>query len=96
VRQLFDLVRQNVVHSQGKVMTEEIVQQSLGADSARIPSYEDARDEFSRDYLIKNLQSTEGNVTRAARLAKRNRTDFYKLLLRYRIQADDFKNPPHR
>jgi two-component system response regulator GlrR len=96
VRQLFDLVRQNVVHSPGKVMTEEVVQQSLGTDSPRIPSYEDARDEFTRDYLIKNLQSTEGNVTRAARLAKRNRTDFYKLLLRYRIQADDFKKPPDR
>jgi len=96
VRQLYELVKENVVHSQGKVMTEEIVQQSLGTDSTRIPSYEDARDEFSRGYLIRNLQSTEGNVTRAALLAKRNRTDFYKLLSRYRILADDFKNPPHR
>jgi two-component system response regulator GlrR len=96
VRQLYELVKENVVHSQGKVMTEEIVQQSLGTDSTRIPSYEDARDEFSRGYLIKNLQHAEGNVTRAARLAKRNRTDFYKLLSRYRILADDFKNPPHR
>ena len=96
VRQLFELVMQNVVHSQGKVMTEEIVQQSLGADSIAIPSYEDARDEFSRGYLIKSLQSTEGNIARSARLAKRNRTDFYKLLSRYRILAEDFKNPPHR
>jgi two-component system response regulator GlrR len=96
VRQLFDLIKQNVVHSPGEVMTEEIVQQSLGPDSARIPSYEDARDEFSRGYLIKNLQSTEGNVKRSARLAKRNRTDFYKLLSRYRILAEDFKTPPHR
>ena len=96
VRQLFDLVKQNIVHSQGKVMTEEIVQQSLGTDSSQFPSYEDAREEFARGYLIKNLQSTEGNVTRSARLAKRNRTDFYKLLSRYRLQAEDFKNPPHR
>ncbi|HWX33387.1 MAG TPA: sigma 54-interacting transcriptional regulator [Steroidobacteraceae bacterium] len=96
VRQLFELVRENVVHSEGEVMTEEIVQQSLGTDSTRIPSYEDARDEFSRGYLIRNLRSTKGNVTRAARLAKRNRSDFYKLLARYRILADDFKNPPHR
>jgi two-component system response regulator GlrR len=87
---------QNVVHSRGKVMTEEIVQQSLGADSIPIPSYEAARDEFLRGYLIKNLQSTEGNVARSARLAKRNRTDFYKLLSRYRILAEDFKNPPRR
>jgi two-component system response regulator GlrR len=35
VRQLFDLVKQNVVHSQGKVMTEACVQQSLGSNALR-------------------------------------------------------------
>jgi two-component system response regulator GlrR len=96
VRQLFDLVKQNISHSPDKVMTEECVQQSLGSDSTRMPSYDDARDEFARGYLVKNLQSTAGNVTRSARLAKRNRTDFYKLLSRYRILAEDFKKSPHR
>jgi two-component system, NtrC family, response regulator GlrR len=96
VRQLFDLVKQNVVHSPDKVMTEEYVQQSLGSDSTRIPSFDDARDEFSRGYLVKSLQSTAGNITQSARLAKRNRTDFYKLLLRYRILAEDFQRSPHR
>jgi two-component system, NtrC family, response regulator GlrR len=96
VRQLFDLVKQNVVHSPDKVMTEECVQQSLGNDSTRIPSFDDARDEFSRGYLVKNLQSTAGNITQSARLAKRHRTDFYKLLLRYRILAEDFQRRPHR
>jgi two-component system response regulator GlrR len=95
VRQLFDLVKQNVILSQGKVMTEEFVQQSLRSDSTRIPSYDDARDEFSHDYLVKNLQSTAGNVSKSARLAKRNRTDFYKLLSRYRVLAEDFKRIPH-
>jgi two-component system, NtrC family, response regulator GlrR len=96
VRQLFDLVKQNVVHSRDKVMTEALVQQSLGSDSTRIPSYDVARDEFSRGYLVKNLQSTAGNITKSARLAKRHRTDFYKLLSRFRIQAEDFKRDPHR
>jgi two-component system response regulator GlrR len=88
-------VKQNVILSQGKVMTEEFVQQSLRSDSTRIPSYDDARDEFSHDYLVKNLQSTAGNVSKSARLAKRNRTDFYKLLSRYRVLAEDFKRIPH-
>jgi|GEM_PF-567647 len=91
VRQLFDLVKQNVATSQGKVMTEEFVQQSLGSDSMRLPSYDDARDEFSRDYLAKSLESTSGNVTKSAILAKRNRTDFYKLLSRYRLEPEKFK-----
>jgi two-component system response regulator GlrR len=91
VRQLFDLVKQNVALSEGKVMTEEFVQQSLGSDSMRLPSYDDARDEFSRDYLAKSLESTSGNVTKSAILAKRNRTDFYKLLSRYRLEPEKFK-----
>jgi two-component system response regulator GlrR len=96
VRQLFDLVKQNVVHSQGKVMTEELVQQSLGSDATRIASFDEARDEFSRGYLVKNLQSTAGNISKSARVAKRNRTDFYKLLSRHRILAGDFKKNPNR
>ena len=96
VRQLFDLVKQNVFDSPDKVMTEECVQQSLGSHSTRIASYDDARDEFSRGYLVKNLESTAGNITQSARLAKRNRTDFHKLMLRYRILAEDFKRRPPR
>jgi two-component system, NtrC family, response regulator GlrR len=96
VRQLLELVKQNVVHSPDRVMTAELVRQSLGNDATRFPSFDDARDEFSRGYLVKNLQSTEGNVSKSARLAKRHRTDFYKLLTRYRILAEDFKRIPHR
>ena len=66
--------------------------QSLGADPAKIPTYDEAREQFSRDYLAENLQRTSGNVAQAARLAKRSRTDFYKLLARYRLHPEDFKN----
>ena len=96
VRQLFDLVKRNVVLSRGSVMTEEFVQKSLAEGSTRIPSFDDARAEFSRGYLVKSLQSTAGNISKSARLAKRNRTDFYKLLLRHRILAEDFKTRPPR
>jgi len=93
VRQLFELVKQNVALSHGNVMSKEFVEKSLGGDPTKIPSYDEARDKFSRDYLAENLQRTAGNVTQAARLAKRTRTDFYKLLARYRLHPHDFKNP---
>ena len=100
VRQLFELVKQNIALSEGEVMTEEFVHQSLGGDSTRVPSYDDARNTFAREYLIRNLQSTSGNVSKSARFAKRNRTDFYKLLARYRVQSKtsedaDPPNPIH-
>ena len=92
VRQLFDLVKQNVALSHGKIMSREFVERSLGKDVKKVPTYDEARDTFARDYLTQNLQTTAGNVSQSARLAKRNRTDFYKLLARYRLAPDDFKN----
>ena len=69
----------------------ELVQQSLGGTQAKLPSFDEARDEFTRSYLSQILQITAGNVSQAARLAKRNRTDFYKLLGRHQLVPDDFK-----
>ncbi len=93
VRQLFDLVKRNIALSHGEVMTEDLVQQSLGGEPPKIPTYDEARDNFSREYLAQNLRRTAGNVAQAARLAKRSRTDFYNLLARYRLHPEDFKNP---
>jgi two-component system response regulator GlrR len=93
VRQLFELVKQNVALSRGKIMSKEFVERSLGADMKKVPSYQEARENFTRDYLTSNLQATSGNVSESARLAKRNRTDFYKLLARHRVAPDDFKKP---
>ncbi len=91
VRQLYQVVRQNVALSQGAIITAEIVQQSLGGSTTRLPSFDEARDEFTRNYLSQILQITGGNVSQAARLARRNRTDFYKLLSRHQLLPEDFK-----
>ena len=91
VRQLYNVVRQNVALSHGAIITAELVQQSLGGSTTRLPSFDEARDEFTRSYLSQILQITGGNVSQAARLAKRNRTDFYKLLGRHQLLPDDFK-----
>ena len=91
VRQLYNVVRQNVALSRSPVISAELVQQSLGEHSGKLLSFSDARDEFTRNYLSQILQITMGNVSQAARLAKRNRTDFYKLLARHDLNPDQFK-----
>jgi two-component system response regulator GlrR len=91
VRQLYNVVRQNVALSHGAIITAELVQHSLGGAPTRLPSFDEARDDFTRTYLSQILQITGGNVSQAARLAKRNRTDFYKLLSRHQLLPDDFK-----
>jgi two-component system, NtrC family, response regulator GlrR len=92
VRQLFDLVKRNVALSRDAVMTKAFVQQSLGTGATASSTFDEARNKFSHDYLAHMLQATSGNVTKSARLAKRNRTDFYKLLARYRVRAETIKS----
>jgi two-component system, NtrC family, response regulator GlrR len=91
VRQLGNVVRQTCALAQTPIIPVELVQQSLGGTQAKLPSFDEARDEFTRSYLSQILQITGGNVSQAARLAKRNRTDFYKLLGRHQLVPDDFK-----
>ncbi len=91
VRQLYNVVRQNVALSRSPVISGELVQSSLGEHGGKLPSFSEARDEFTRNYLSQILQITTGNVSQAARLAKRNRTDFYKLLARHNLNPDTFK-----
>ncbi len=92
IRQLYNIVRQNVALSRSPVISGELVQQSLGEHAGKLLSFSDARDEFTRNYLSQILQITMGNVSQAARLAKRNRTDFYKLLARHDLNPDSFKS----
>jgi two-component system response regulator GlrR len=90
--QLRNLVRQASALATSPVISAEIVQQALGGGgAARVPTFDEAREEFTRTYLAQLLQITRGNVTQAAKLAGRNRTDFYKLLAKHSLSAEQFK-----
>ena len=54
-------------------------------------SYNEAKQRFERDYLIQLLRLTDGNVADAARLADRNRTEFYRLLQKYELTPALFR-----
>ena len=87
VRQLVNVVEQCVALTQSPVISALLVEQALSQNSSYWPTLTEARDQFERQYLIRVLQMTEGNVTRAAELAGRNRTDFYKLLKKHELSA---------
>ncbi len=89
VRQLLNMVERNVALSAAPVISVQEVSAALGnLAGSNMQSYDDARDEFTRSYLIQLLRITGGSVTRAARLAKRNRTDMYKLMQRCGIDRE--------
>ncbi|GAA0574188.1 two-component system response regulator GlrR [Halomonas salifodinae] len=91
VRQLVNVVEQCVALSSAPIIPEALVSQALAAEENGLPTFNDARAGFERSYLIKVLKITEGNVTQAARIAGRNRTDFYKLLGRHDLEPSRFK-----
>lgn len=87
VRQLVNVVEQCVALTHSPVIGQSLVEQALSQNSSYWPTLSDARDQFERQYLVRVLKMTEGNVTRAAELAGRNRTDFYKLLKKHELSA---------
>ncbi|WP_428943778.1 two-component system response regulator GlrR [Pantoea sp. FN060301] len=91
VRQLVNVIEQCVALTSAPVISEALVEQALAGESSVLPTFAEARNQFELNYLRKLLQMTNGNVTHAARLAGRNRTEFYKLLARHELDASDFK-----
>jgi two-component system response regulator GlrR len=92
VRELFNMVEQNVAVAPSRVIGAALVRASLGENSNSLPPFDQARAEFTRNYLRHLLEISEGNISRAARLAGRNRTDFYKLLSRHHLDPREFKH----
>jgi len=95
VRQLLNLLEQAVAMTTTGVIPATLVQSALRDDAAALIPFEEARKTFERDYLVRLLKITGGNVTQAAQMAKRNRTEFYKLLQRHRLEPAMFKETKH-
>ncbi|HLS85351.1 MAG TPA: sigma 54-interacting transcriptional regulator [Burkholderiales bacterium] len=91
VRQLANVVEQVVALSPSGIVPAALVQQALREKPDPLGSFEQARHAFERDYLVRILRITGGNVAQAARLARRNRSQLYKLLERHGLDPKAFK-----
>ncbi len=92
VRQLQNLVEQAAALCTTGIVPASLVQRALRHDLSAIPSLADARERLDREYLENLLRMTEGKVSTAARLAGRNRTEFYKLLRRHHLDPEWFRS----
>jgi two-component system response regulator GlrR len=92
VRQLYNVIEQAVALSSTPLIPVTLVQTTFReAPQMSIPSLKNARNEFEQEYLMKILKMTNGNVSQSAKLAKRNRTEFYRLLNRHHIDPSAYK-----
>ena len=108
VRELENTIEYAVAMTQKDMVTEDFVLQGRvggaergvnfsaerpGGQSESLRPLKDARDAFERDYLVQVLSMTDGNVSQAAKLAGKYRADFYDLLKKHDLRADEFKKP---
>ncbi|HJS38075.1 MAG TPA: sigma 54-interacting transcriptional regulator [Burkholderiales bacterium] len=91
VRQLLNVVERAVALTTTEVIPAALVRQALDVGSGSLTPLDEARRAFEREYLVRILKITGGNVTQAARLAGRNRTEFYRLLERHALEPGMFK-----
>jgi len=91
VRQLFNVVEQVCALSSSPLIPLALVQRALRVPSVEVQTYAEAKQRFERDYLVGLLKLTDGNVADAARLADRNRTEFYRLLQKHQLTPGHFK-----
>lgn len=92
VRQLRSIVEQALALAVTPLVPASLVRRLLTEENAReMAAFDDARKAFEYDYLVQLLKTTCGNVAQAARIARRNRTEFYKLLARHDLDPARFK-----
>lgn len=91
VRQLHNVVEQVCALSTTPLISLALVQRALRSPSMQVLSLAEARQRFERDYLVGLLKLTDGNVADAARLAERNRTEFYRLMQKHGLTPGHFK-----
>ncbi len=91
VRQLCNVVEQGVALSTSPIIPAELISSAIKESRDQILPFSEARREFEQQYLVRLMQLTKGNVSHAARIAGRNRTEFYKLLGRHHIVPALFK-----
>jgi two-component system response regulator GlrR len=91
VRQLYNVVEQSCALTSTPLIPLTLVQRALRVPAMEALSYTEAKQRFERNYLVQLLKLTEGNVADAARIADRNRTEFYRLLQKYDLTPAMFR-----
>jgi two-component system response regulator GlrR len=89
VAELRERVRQAVRLAGGGAVSSEALM--LAARSDRVPSFRDAKRAFEARYVESLLRLCDGNISQAARLAKKDRKDFYDVIRRTGVDPSLFR-----
>jgi two-component system response regulator GlrR len=89
VRELRERIRHAVrLAGNGAVSAEALM---LAKDAEEVPSFKEAKRAFETRYVVGLLRRCGGNISRAARLAKKDRKDFYDVIRRTGVDPAQFR-----
>jgi two-component system response regulator GlrR len=89
VREVAERVRHALrLAGNGAISAEALM---LSADMNDVPSFKEAKRAFETRYVVGLLRRCGGNISRAARLAKKDRKDFYDVIRRTGVDPSDFR-----
>ncbi len=91
IRELKNKVKQAMVLTRNNVITAEDLFFHVPVSSNKFQSFKEAKREFEKEYISQVLRICQGNISQAARLAKKDRKDFYDVMKKYGIQPEAFR-----
>jgi len=92
IRQLNNVIELCATLSKTKNISLSLVKSGLQDRNKHMKTLKEAKSEFEKNYLIGVLKMSAGHVANAAKIAGRNRTEFYKLLGTHSIEPDKFRS----
>ncbi|MDJ0788230.1 MAG: sigma 54-interacting transcriptional regulator [Myxococcota bacterium] len=92
VKELRERIRGAVRLAGADVISAEALM--LARDSEEVPSFKEAKRAFETRYVTGLLRRCGGNISRAARLAKKDRKDFYDVVRRTGVDPSVFRGLP--
>ena len=92
VRELENTIEHAVAITRDDVIGEEIILPAKDLPAESLKPYKKAVEDFKRGYIVRLLEFTKGNVSKAAELAEKYRADFHILVKKHNLNPEDFKN----
>ena len=91
VRQLINVIELCVTLSKTDTIPLSMAKRALRDEAGHIQTLKEARQMLELNYLVGVLKITNGHVANAAKIAGRNRTEFYKLLNEHHLDPAEFR-----
>lgn len=91
VRELENTIEHAMAVTSDDIISDELILAAKDLPSESFTPYKRAVEDFKKGYIVRLLEFTKGNVSKAAKLADKYRPDFSNLVQKYNIKPEDFK-----